>query len=129
MGWSPAEADNPSPVTAHRLTLAVPNLGQAMARQAPGTTKATGASNFRFPSAFTILFGLIILALLTWIIPAGQYQRVASEVLGKDVPVAGTYAPTEANPQGMIDVILAPIAGFYDPSPMPPMPSTCRCSC
>ena len=76
----------------------------------------TEKPGFRFPSAFTILFGLIILvAGLTWIIPAGQYQRIPSEVLGKDIPVAGTYAPTDANPQGMIDVILAPIAGFYDP--------------
>lgn len=77
---------------------------------------ATEKPGFRFPSAFTILFALIILvAALTWIIPAGQYARVASETLGKDVPVAGSYAPVEANPQGVFDVILAPIAGFYDP--------------
>jgi len=77
---------------------------------------ATEKPGFRFPSAFTILFGLIVLAAaLTWIIPAGQYQRVASEVLDRDVPVAGTYATVEANPQGLLEVILAPIAGFYDP--------------
>ena len=76
----------------------------------------TEKPGFRFPSAFTILFGLIILvACLTWIIPAGQYERVASETLGKDVPVAGSYASTEADPQGLFDVLLAPIAGFYDP--------------
>ena len=74
------------------------------------------APGLRFPSAFTILFVLIILvAALTWIIPAGLYDRVPSEALGEDVPVAGSYAPTEANPQGVFDVILAPIAGFYDP--------------
>ncbi|MBK5926078.1 YfcC family protein [Rhodobaculum claviforme] len=73
-------------------------------------------SGFRFPSAFTILFGLIVLvAALTWIIPAGQYERVPSEALGRDVPVAGSFAPTDPNPQGIFDVILAPIAGFYDP--------------
>ena len=77
---------------------------------------AAAKTGFRFPSAFTILFALIILvAALTWIIPAGQYARVHSDALDKDVPVAGSYAPTEANPQGIIDVILAPIAGFYDP--------------
>ena len=83
----------------------------------PADDTATSAKpGFRFPSAFTILFGLIIfVAVLTWIIPAGEYARVASEALGKDVPVAGSYAPTEANPQGFFDVILAPIAGFYDP--------------
>lgn len=73
-------------------------------------------SGLRFPSAFTILFGLIILvAALTWIVPAGLYQRVPSAALGKDVPVAGSYALTDANPQGIFDVALAPIAGFYDP--------------
>ncbi|MGY9047659.1 hypothetical protein P775_07090 [Puniceibacterium antarcticum] len=75
------------------------------------------AKRFRFPSAYTILFALIlVVAALTWIIPAGQYARVASETLGKEVPVAGTYATTTANPQGVFDIILAPIAGFYDPS-------------
>ncbi len=73
-------------------------------------------TRFYFPSAYTILVALIvIIAALTWVIPAGQYERVASEALGKELPVAGTYAPTEANPQGVFDVILAPIAGFYDP--------------
>jgi uncharacterized ion transporter superfamily protein YfcC len=73
-------------------------------------------TGFRFPSAFTILFALIILmSALTWIIPAGKYARVPSEALGKFVPLAGSYAPTEANPQGLLDIIMAPIKGFYDP--------------
>ena len=83
---------------------------------APKADAEAAKPGFRFPSAFTILFGLnVLVAVLTWIIPAGQYARVASEVLGKDVPVAGSYAPTDTNPQGIFDVILAPIAGFYDP--------------
>jgi len=74
-------------------------------------------AGFPFPSAYTILMALIaIIAALTWIVPAGQYERVASEALGKDVPVAGTYAPVQANPQGVFDVLLAPIKGFYDPA-------------
>jgi len=49
--------------------------------------------SFRFPSAIAILFGLIILvAALTWIIPAGQYAHVASEALGQDIPSAGSCA-------------------------------------
>jgi uncharacterized ion transporter superfamily protein YfcC len=31
------------------------------------------------------------------------------------VPVPGTYAEVAPNPQGPIDVIMAPIAGFYNP--------------
>jgi uncharacterized ion transporter superfamily protein YfcC len=80
------------------------------------TTEDPPAGRFRFPSAYTILFGLIVfVAILTWIVPAGQYKRTFSEELGREVPIAGTYGTTEPNPQGIFDVILAPIAGFYDP--------------
>lgn len=72
-------------------------------------------ANFKFPSAYTILFALIaVVALLTWIVPAGQYNRVMNEELGKEVPVTGTYHAVESNPQGVVDVLLAPIDGFYD---------------
>ena len=70
----------------------------------------------RFPTAYTILFALIVVvAALSWIIPAGQYDRVMSESLGREIAVAGTYHTTDQNPQGLVDVLLAPIAGFYDP--------------
>ena len=70
----------------------------------------------KFPSAYAILFGLIIaVAIATWFVPAGEYDRTFNEVLGKDVPVPGTYKEVEANPQGFVDVVLAPIAGFFDP--------------
>lgn len=71
---------------------------------------------FRFPSAYTILFILIVVvAGLTWIIPAGQYDTAHSEALNKDVPIAGTYHAVDPNPQGLEQILLAPIAGFYDP--------------
>jgi uncharacterized ion transporter superfamily protein YfcC len=70
----------------------------------------------RFPTAYTILFLLIIfVAALTWIIPAGQYDRVMNEEVGRDVAVPGTYKVVDANPQGFVDIMLAPTAGFYDP--------------
>ncbi|GLO59806.1 transporter [Vibrio sp. MACH09] len=72
-------------------------------------------ANFKFPSAYTILFALIaIVALFTWIVPAGQYDRAMNEDLGREVPIAGTYKAVDSNPQGVIDVLLAPIDGFYD---------------
>jgi len=71
----------------------------------------------KFPSAYTILFGLIILAAIaTWFVPAGEYDRVFNEALGRDVTVPGTYKEVEPNPQGFFEVVLAPIAGFYDPN-------------
>lgn len=70
----------------------------------------------KFPTAYTILFALIVLvAFATHFVPAGQYDRVANQELGKEVPVPGTYQVVEPNPQGFFDVVLAPIAGFYDP--------------
>jgi uncharacterized ion transporter superfamily protein YfcC len=81
----------------------------------PGQTSEVPAS--RFPTAFTILFVLIaVVAALTWIIPAGQYERALSETLGREAPVPGTYAEVEPNPQGWWDVLMAPIAGLYDPA-------------
>lgn len=73
-------------------------------------------SKLKFPTAFTILFLLIALvAALTWIVPAGEYERQVNEALGSEAPVPGTYHQVEANPQGLVAVILAPIAGMYDP--------------
>ena len=70
----------------------------------------------KFPSAYTILFGLIVVvAVATWFVPAGEYDRALNEALGKDVPIPGTYQQVEPNPQGVFDVVLAPIAGFFDP--------------
>lgn len=70
----------------------------------------------RFPSAYTILFLLIVLvAGLTWIIPAGRFDRVENEAVGREIAVAGTYKTVEANPQGILDILMAPVAGFYDP--------------
>lgn len=70
----------------------------------------------KFPTAFTILFGLIVVvAALTWIIPAGQYERALNPTLGKEAPVPGTYHQVEPNRQGLGAVLMAPIAGLYDP--------------
>ena len=66
---------------------------------------------FRMPTAYTILFLLLILvAAATWVIPAGAYQRAGEE----ETPVAGTYQETEQQPQGPGDVVLASFQGFYD---------------
>ena len=70
----------------------------------------------RFPTAYSILFLLIIfVAALSWIVPAGKYDRAMNEEVGREIAVAGTYAEVDPNPQGFWDVLLAPVAGFYDP--------------
>ena len=87
-----------------------------MSEETGSVSEPAAAKGFKFPTAYTILFCLIIVvAGATWIIPAGQYDRDESEALGREVPVPGTYKEVEANPQDVFDVFLAPIAGFYDP--------------
>ncbi len=65
---------------------------------------------FSLPSAYTILFLLIVLvAIGTWIIPAGQY-----ELDENGQPIPGTYQQVDQNPQRIItDSLLAPINGLY----------------
>ncbi len=61
------------------------------------------------PTAYTILFLLIILvAVSTWLIPAGAYQYV------NETPVAGTYHAVAQAPQGAGAVLKAAFSGFYD---------------
>jgi uncharacterized ion transporter superfamily protein YfcC len=65
---------------------------------------------FTLPSAYTILFALIVLAAIaTWIIPAGTYRlNRAGE------PIPGTYHEVEANPQRIVvDSATAPINGLF----------------
>lgn len=70
----------------------------------------------KLPSVYTILFLLIVLiAALTWVVPAGQYEMANNELLGKLVPISGSYHQVESSPQGFKDILLAPIKGFYDP--------------
>lgn len=60
------------------------------------------------PSAFTILFLLIILvAILTWIIPAGQYDTTKAGNV-----IAGTFQKRSSTPQGLWNIFEAPINGM-----------------
>ena len=66
-------------------------------------------SRFRMPTAYTILFLLIIaVAISTWLILAGTYEYVDG------VPQAGTYRPAPASPQGPGAVAKAAFSGFYE---------------
>lgn len=68
---------------------------------------------FRMPEAFTILVILIaITAALTWIIPAGQYEHIATDT-GTE-PISGTYHQIARQGQGLGKIFLAPLQGFYD---------------
>ena len=67
-------------------------------------------SKFQLPSAYTILFALIVItAIATWIIPAGQYMLDE-----EGSPIPGTYEEVDSNPQRiLVDSLDAPINGLY----------------
>ncbi len=116
---------------------------------------------FKMPSSYTILFGIIVIvAMLTWVVPAGEYVKecnnpiymytvvdetelcvnadqyrsatlddidmLSQEVAGETVvsPVqyekadkdttSSVYTEIENNGQGLWQVLVSPVSGFYD---------------
>lgn len=64
---------------------------------------------FRMPTAYTILFCLILLvALSTWLIPAGSYDYADG------IPISGSYHTVAPAPQGIGAALKAAFSGFYD---------------
>lgn len=60
---------------------------------------------FKMPTSYTILMMIIaFMAVMTWIIPAGQYQVNDDGGL-----ITGTYEAVKQNPQGIFDVMMAPV--------------------
>ena len=65
----------------------------------------------RFPHTILIIaFIMIALAILTWLIPAGEYERILNN--GRMVIVPGTFKFIENQPQGIWALLTAPIKGF-----------------
>ena len=79
-----------------------------LAEPLPAETKSK--KKFEFPSAFTILFLLlIVIAAATWLIPAGSYDYTAT-----GEPIPGTYHQVPANPQRLLaSALKGPINGMY----------------
>lgn len=57
---------------------------------------------FQIPHTYVIL-GIIIciVAILTWIVPAGEFDRMVDEETGRTLVVAGSYHHVESNPIGL----------------------------
>ncbi|MEG0134366.1 MAG: YfcC family protein [Cetobacterium sp.] len=70
------------------------------------------SKKFKMPSAYTILICLIaVVAILTWIVPAGIYDYV-DPTSSNLQPIPGTYKAISSNPQGLWEIVNAPIIGF-----------------
>ena len=81
-----------------------------MNAEATAPTAPEGKSRFTLPSAYTILFALIVLAAIaTWVVPAGTY-----DVNAQGEPIPGTYHEVDSKPSRiLVDSLTAPINGLY----------------
>lgn len=62
----------------------------------------------RIPHTYVILFAMIILAaILTWILPAGQFQREVVEGLNNPVVIPGSYETVPQQGVGLFGIFLA----------------------
>jgi len=75
-------------------------------------TLKSGSSFFkRIPHAITMLFGIIILVtILSYIIPAGTYERVIAD--GRSTVVPNSYKTIASTPVGFLDMFKAIPLGF-----------------
>ncbi|MGK7396398.1 MAG: YfcC family protein [Candidatus Cyclobacteriaceae bacterium M3_2C_046] len=65
----------------------------------------------KLPDTLIIVLSiLLIFTALTWIIPAGSFDREL--VNGRELVVPGSYQPASSNPQGFFDFLKAPVQGF-----------------
>ena len=67
----------------------------------------------KVPNTYLLLFSILIfIAILTWIIPGGEYQRTTEN--GREVVVQNSFRYIESNPQGFIALFTAPLKGFVE---------------
>ncbi|MCH6547558.1 MAG: YfcC family protein, partial [Gemmatimonadetes bacterium] len=57
---------------------------------------------------------IVLAAMASYVLPAGQYDRQQDEATGREVVVAGTYHEVEPNPVGFFDAVVAIPLGMAD---------------
>lgn len=63
---------------------------------------------FEFPDTYVIIIGILLLAvILTYILPAGTFERVEDANTGRMVVQPGTYAHVEQTPVSFLDFFMA----------------------
>ncbi len=84
------------------------NLSKLRGRQA---SKRFG-DEIKIPHTIVIIFSIIlIVAIATYIVPGGAYERVVNEA-DKTVVVDGSFQYVESHPQGIFEVLQAPVEGI-----------------
>jgi uncharacterized ion transporter superfamily protein YfcC len=72
-------------------------------------------SRLRFPHPLALLSGCVLVAaILSHVLPAGQYDRRDDAATGRRVVVAGTFHAVEARPVGFFQMLVAVPKGMVD---------------
>ena len=67
---------------------------------------------FKVPHTLVIIsFILAIMAVATWVVPAGTYDRIVND-LGRTVVVDGSFQYIDQSPQGLFALLKAPLEGI-----------------
>lgn len=70
---------------------------------------------FTMPHPYIIIFTIILISMvLTWIFPAGVFQRELNESLGRELVVPGSYSSLPQNPVGIWSLLQCIYTGFVD---------------
>ena len=73
------------------------------------------AARLRLPHPLILLVACVFLAAaLTWLLPAGEYERREDRAAGREVVVAGTYHPVPPSPVGPFETLVAVPKGMGD---------------
>ncbi len=74
-----------------------------------------GLPRFRFPHPLALLVGgVLVAAALTWVLPAGAYQRRDDPATGRTVVVPGTYHSVTPSPVGAFRAVVDIPRGLTD---------------
>ena len=61
---------------------------------------------FKIPHTYVILgIIIVIMAILTWIVPAGEFERIVDEASGRTMVVPGTFHKVDGNPVGLFRLL------------------------
>lgn len=69
----------------------------------------------QLPHIYVLLFSVIIVCtILTWVLPAGEFDRVMNEATGRTVAVAGTFHTVKQSPVGIFQMFQSIYNGMCD---------------
>lgn len=81
------------------------------------TLNEKGKRKIAFPeTALLLLIIVAFVAALTYIMPAGTFERVTDEATGRELVKAGTYAVTASNPTSLVELFSSVFRGLVKAS-------------